>query len=164
VEDHAGHLAAADGDHHRQRTVGQRRVVMPAEAEPEDPARAHVQHAVEVQLSLPGSDLGTVAVPTAVDPACGELAPDLVRWPPPAHTRPGRRLAALLAPGGQALFAHQARHGVLAHLPARIPQRGASFNPLVQGSTPWRPTSLDLRFLLVRGYIAVGLRCSFSCG
>ena len=48
---------------------GQRGVVMLAEGEPDDPSRAHVQHAVQEQLALVGDDLGAVAVPLAVEPA-----------------------------------------------------------------------------------------------
>jgi integrase-like protein len=54
VEDDAGNSAAPDGHRHGQRSVGQRRVMMGAEREPDDPARAHVQHRIEVELALAG--------------------------------------------------------------------------------------------------------------
>ena len=76
--------AAADCHRHGQRPAGQLRVVVLAERMPEDPARAHVQHAVQVQLAFPGHDLGAVAVPLPVDALRGELAPGQVRCPPPA--------------------------------------------------------------------------------
>ena len=60
VEHHAGHRAAPDGHRHRQRAVGQRRVVTGAEREPDDPARAHVQH--ESRYSLPSPV--TISVPS----------------------------------------------------------------------------------------------------
>ena len=53
VHDHAGHGTAAHRHCHGQRAVGQVGVVVLAEGEPEDPARAHVQHAVQVQLASP---------------------------------------------------------------------------------------------------------------
>jgi hypothetical protein len=54
--------------------------VMGAEREPGDPARAHVQHAIQLQLPFPGGDLGAVAIPAAVDPARRRTSasPDLV--------------------------------------------------------------------------------------
>ena len=75
VEDHAGHLAAAHGHRHGQRAVGQLRVVVLAERKPEDPARAHVQHRIQIQLALTGDDLGAVAVPVAVRPAAANWRP-----------------------------------------------------------------------------------------
>src|SRR5690349_6468146 len=75
-----------------------------------------------MKLALVRGNLGVVAVPLLVDLLRREVPPDQVRRPPPAVARPGRRLALLLAPGGQALLAHQRRHGVLAHPPARLPQ------------------------------------------
>jgi hypothetical protein len=46
-------LAAADRHRHRQRPVGQGRVVMLAQDEAEHPAGGHVQHAVQVQPASP---------------------------------------------------------------------------------------------------------------
>jgi hypothetical protein len=54
VQDHAGHRAAAHRHRHRQRPVSQLGAVMLPEGEPDDPARAHVQHrihSVESELS-----------------------------------------------------------------------------------------------------------------
>jgi hypothetical protein len=72
------------------------------EREPGDPSRAHVQHRIEVQLSLAGDDLGAVAVPAAVDPVGGELAPDLVRRPATGPSPAAWSSAALAGAGGQA--------------------------------------------------------------
>jgi hypothetical protein len=79
VEYRAGHRAAADSHRHGQRAVSQLCVVMGAEREPDDPARAHVQHRIEVELALGCLDLSAVAVPAAVDPVRAELALALVR-------------------------------------------------------------------------------------
>lgn len=61
---------------HGQRPVGQLRVVLLAQREPQDPARAHVKHRVKVELAFIGGDLGAVAVPLAVDGARAEVSPD----------------------------------------------------------------------------------------
>ena len=51
---------------HGQRRVDQRGVVMLAQGEAHDPPRAHVQHAVQVQLAFGGDDLGAIAIPLAM--------------------------------------------------------------------------------------------------
>src|SRR5438034_11602313 len=59
--------------------VGQLRVVILAQREPQHPARSHVQHAVQVQLALTGIDIGAVAVPLLVDLPGREVPLDQVR-------------------------------------------------------------------------------------
>jgi hypothetical protein len=66
---------------HLQRRLGELGVVMGPDAEPDDAARAHVQHAVQVQLALVGWDLGAVAIPLAVEPIRGEVTLEQVRCP-----------------------------------------------------------------------------------
>src|SRR5262249_14398472 len=71
-----------------------------------------------------GGNLGPVPEPLAADLCCREDPLDQVRRPPPAPGRPGSGAPSLLAPGGQALRAHQASDGVLAHPPASLAQVG----------------------------------------
>src|SRR5512142_2753768 len=102
--------------------VGQLRVVMLAQGEPPDPARAHVQHRGELELALTGGDLGPVAVPLAVDVPGGEAPLDPAGCPPPAPARPGRAPPPAPGPGGRAHLGHQLSDGVLAHRPACLRQ------------------------------------------
>jgi hypothetical protein len=74
VEEDAGHLPSAY--RHRQRAVGQLHVMVLTQGEPEHPARAPVQHAVQVKLALIGGDLGAVAVSFLVDLGGREVPPD----------------------------------------------------------------------------------------
>lgn len=126
VEDHVGErlLAAADGNGHRQRVIGQLGVVVLAEGEPDDPPRAHVQYRVQEQLPLVGGNLGAVAVPLAIHLVGGEVPADQVRCPPSAPALAGGLPAPLLDPGDQVLFAHDLRDGVLADPPAGLVQIG----------------------------------------
>ena len=89
MHDDAGHLAAAHRHCHGQRAVGQRRVVVLAERMPEHSARGHVHHRGQVELALTSRNLGTVAVPLAVNLLCGEVPPDQVRCPPAPPPGPG---------------------------------------------------------------------------
>src|SRR5690242_9364172 len=106
---------------HGQRAVGQLRVVMLAEREAKDPPGGHIQYRGQVELALPGGNLGAIPIPLAVDLAGGEVAADQVRCPPPALARPGGALAVLLPPRRQLLLAHQRGDRVLADPPARLP-------------------------------------------
>jgi hypothetical protein len=77
VHDHLADrgLAAADRDRHRQRGLRQVGVVVLTDREPDDPARPHVQHAVQVELALLGRELGAVAVPLAVQLVAAKFRP-----------------------------------------------------------------------------------------
>src|SRR5215470_6166337 len=74
-------------------------------ANPQHSAGGHVQHRVEVELALIGSGFGPIAIPLAVELACGEVPFDQVRRPPPAFPGPGGGFALLLSPRYQALLA-----------------------------------------------------------
>ena len=60
VHDDAGDLAAAHRHRHGQRAVGQSGVVVLAEREAEYPPGGHVQDRGQVELALPGLDLGAI--------------------------------------------------------------------------------------------------------
>jgi threonine dehydrogenase-like Zn-dependent dehydrogenase len=76
VHDDAGDLAAAHRHRHGQRAVGQSGVVVLAEREAEYPPGGHVQDRGQVELALPGLDLGAIAVPFLVDLLRGEVPLD----------------------------------------------------------------------------------------
>jgi D-arabinose 1-dehydrogenase-like Zn-dependent alcohol dehydrogenase len=61
VHDDAGDPAAAHRHRHGQRAVGQSGVVVLAEREAEYPPGGHVQDRGQVELALPGLDLGAIA-------------------------------------------------------------------------------------------------------
>ena len=91
VQDHAGDLPAARRHRHRQRAVGQLRIVVLAEREPEHPPGGHVQDRGQVELALTGGDLGAVAVPLAVDLLAGKSR--LTRSGARQRSLPGRVVA-----------------------------------------------------------------------
>jgi len=76
VHDDAGDLAAAHRHRYGQRAVGQSGVVVLAEREAEYPPGGHVQDRGQVELALPGLDLGAIAVPFLVDLLRGEVPLD----------------------------------------------------------------------------------------
>jgi hypothetical protein len=128
VEDDPGDRvrAAADGDRHRQRRIGQVGVVVLAQGEPEDASGGAVQHAVQPddRNSLPWS-VG-ISVPSPYHLRFGWSAAnapaDQVWGPPAAPSGPGGGQAAPGGAGLQPQFAQDRRDGVLADPPAGLAQ------------------------------------------
>ena len=162
MQDHAvdGLLAAAHRDRHRQRGIGQLGVVVLAQGEADDPPRAHVQHAVQVQLALVGDDLGAVGVPLSVQLLGGEVPADQVRRRLTAPPGPGGGPPAPFRPGDQALRAQQCGDGVLADSPARLTQIGGdprgAVAALVRGEQPGDLDAQPRPAGMLRRGVAVG--------
>ena len=135
VHDHPGHVPAAHRHRHDQRGVGQLRVMMLGQGEPEHPAGGRVQHRREVQLALIGVDIGAVAVPLLVDLGRGEVPLDQVPAP-----------ASGLSPAGvvaRRLFVRRAARPISRSRAATVfllTAQPASFRSAVMRGEPYLPS------------------------